>query len=324
MDKQAVPPSLRHAIDSFTVFRNRVWLSGWVFDERPVAYLDFCAGGLKGGKRRIESYKKLASADVAKAMGPKASNVRFDEDFEVDPSQFLPAEAEIEVTYVDGMRTIIKGLGSSTGQRATALTGDFKQRIAARSTGALLEVGSRARSGITRRNLVPAGWSYSGLDVMAGPNVDVVGDAHELSKSFPAETFDAVMSFSVLEHLLMPWKFVAELNRVLRVGAVGLFTTHQCWPVHDQPWDFWRYSDKAWDALLNKGTGFRIIEASMGEPAFVVAQRCHPATDFRMQSAYLASNVLFEKISHVELSWPVSLDDAIATSYPAGEINHRE
>ena len=119
----------------------------------------------------------------------------------------------------------------------------------------------------------------------------------------------------------MPWKFVIELNAVMKQGAVGLFTTHQCWPVHDAPWDFWRFSDRAWSGLLNPATGFEIIEASMGEPAFVVSQRAHPITDFgRTQSGYLASNVLFRKIGETSLSWPVGLADIVQTHYPEGNL----
>ena len=171
---------------------------------------------------------------------------------------------------------------------------------------------------MVRRNWVPAGWGYSGFDIAAGPNVDVVGDAHALSRSYEPGRFDAVMAFSVLEHLLMPWKFVIELNRVLKPGALGLFTTHQCWPLHDQPWDFWRYSDMAWTGLLNPATGFEIIAAKMGEPAYIVAQKCAPATAFSSQAqGALASFVLFRKTGETTLQWPVELADITATSYPA-------
>jgi len=157
---------------------------------------------------------------------------------------------------------------------------------------------------------------------MAGPNVDQIGDAHELSIIFPLKRFDAVMSLSVLEHLLMPWKFVIELNRVLNIGAIGLFTTHQCWPVHDAPWDFWRFSDRSWTSLLNRFTGFEIIETAMGEPAFVVAQRCHTVTNFGFhQGGFLASNVLFRKVSETTLTWPVGLTDILSSSYPKGELS---
>ena len=211
----------------------------------------------------------------------------------------------------------MKGSGRPIGDPAHALSARFQALLAGQPRGRLLEVGSRARSGNVRRGLAPPGWGYSGFDIMAGPNVDVVGDAHALSRHYPAGCFDAVMAYSVLEHLLMPWKFVIELNRVLKPGAVGLFTTHQCWPLHDEPWDFWRFSDRAWTALLNPATGFEIIEARMGEPAFIVAARCHPATAFAETPAgALASFVLFRKVGGTTLEWPVELGAITRTSYP--------
>ncbi|WP_396593663.1 methyltransferase domain-containing protein [Brevundimonas sp. R86498] len=185
-------------------------------------------------------------------------------------------------------------------------------------TGALLEIGSRARSGFSRREMTPAGWTYTGLDVLDGENVDVVGDAHRLSKLFPDQRFDAVLSVSVLEHILMPWKLAIEMNRILNVGAVGFFMTHQGWPLHDAPWDFWRFSDQAWRALFNPATGFEIIEAHMGDPVYMVPRHLHAACAYGMDYlSYGASAVLFRKISETTLEWPVELEDIITTSYPS-------
>ena len=106
--------------------------------------------------------------------------------------------------------------------RAIELLHKFLVQLSSMPSGAALEIGSRARSGVTRRHFLPAStWAYTGMDILAGENVDVVGDAHKLSKLFPEKRFRAVMSFSVLEHLLMPWKFAIELNRVMELGGVG-------------------------------------------------------------------------------------------------------
>ena len=109
-----------------------------------------------------------------------------------------------------------------------------------------------------------------------------------------------------------------ELNPVLKKGAIRGFTTHQCWPLHDDPWDFWRFSDKAWDGLLNASTGFSIEQAEMGEPAFIVAQRCHPVTNFDVaHKGFLSSSVIFKKIADTSLEWPVALADITSTTYPS-------
>jgi len=184
--------------------------------------------------------------------------------------------------------------------------------------GAFLEIGSRARSGVSRRSVAPANWTYTGLDIMQGENVDVVGDAHQLSRILTTERFDAVMAISVLEHILMPWKFVIELNRVMNTGGVGFFLSHQCWPLHDSPWDYWRFSDQAWGALLNRATGFEIIEAKMGEPVYVVPVKAHDSTNFGMgQFGYGSSVVMFRKVGETTLDWPVEVEAITETHYPA-------
>lgn len=144
----------------------------------------------------------------------------------------------------------------------------FIDDLSCRRSGTLLEIGGRARSAPSSyRPLAPPGWRYVSFDIVDGPDVDVVGDAHELSSYFDAGSIDAIVSASVFEHLAMPWKAVLEMNRVLAPGGTVLTTTHQAWPLHEQPWDFWRYSDASWHALFNESTGFRLDQAAMGQPA---------------------------------------------------------
>ncbi len=314
-----MPEGLLFHIDVYASFRQKLWLQGWLLPAKPVQNLAFVLPGTNGFRLPVLSYGQIPSPDVQQCLNrPDAHAVRFDELFEVNLSSDQLSLAGLEVSYLGGDRDWIDLLGAPRGESEALIGLRFIDMLRERKCGTLLEVGARARSGVVRRDWAPAGWRYVGVDIVKDPNVDVIGDAHELSAFFPPDEFDAVMSFSVLEHLLMPWKFVIELNRILRLGAVGIFTAPQCWPLHEHPWDFWRFSSKAWDALLNRATGFAIIEAVMGEPAFVVAQKCHAATNFgSSQPGYLASAVIFKKIGPTTLEWPVKLADIVDTSYPA-------
>ena len=197
----------------------------------------------------------------------------------------------------------------------------FVSLLRLKPEGRLLEVGSRARSGVVRHHFVPEGWKYTGFDVREGPNVDAIGDAHKLSQYFPPDHFDAVMAFAVLEHLMMPWKFAIELNRVMKTGGVGFFIAPQTWPIHDMPWDFWRFSDEAWKAILNTATGFEIIEAKMAEPTYVVPCSVHSVSNFSdVYLGYLASVVIFRKVSNTTLQWPVEIEHITDTAYPAHQV----
>jgi hypothetical protein len=306
-----------HSVDRFSRFGGTVRVSGWVYAEGAVDAVFFETA--TGQRHRLVSYG-LASPDVARRHGPRAANVRFDDVLLISEPTRDIVQGTLVVVISD-QREVRRGnlVANQIGNDPFhQLTTRFAESIRAREPGRLLEVGSRARSGILRRDLAPAGWACTGLDIIAGEGVDVVGDAHRLSKLFEPNSFDAAMSFSVLEHLAMPWKFVLELNRVMKVGALGIFTTHQCWPLHEAPWDFWRFSSDAWQALLNHRTGFRIVDTAMGEPAVVVANLLHPVTDFGDQPAYLGSSVLFEKVGGTELDWPVELEEVVVTAYPQG------
>lgn len=302
-----------YAIDLFAPFFGQLVFRGWV-NAPSGSHLEL---RLDDHSWPIRSYGE-ASPDVA-AVHPGADFVRFSACLDLRDQEPIIHRALLRVFYPDGSHFDLRDLANAA-DPARDVQSQFVAAVADRPVGRFLELGSRARSGLVHRALVPAAWTYVGMDILEGTNVDVVGDAHELSSLFPADHFDAVMSLSVVEHLLMPWKVVIELNRVLKVGGIGLFTTHQAWPVHDAPWDFWRFSRESWPALFNDATGFEIVRAEVGEPAFVVAQRCHAVTNFGQQPVYLSSVVMFRKTRDTTLRWDVSLSEIIRSDYPQGEV----
>lgn len=180
----------------------------------------------------------------------------------------------------------------------------------------ILDLGGRARSGIDRRQQFPNS-EVVVFDVLPGENVDVVGDAHELSRFFPTDHFDAIYSMAVFEHLLMPWVAVSQISRVLKDGGLVFIGTHQTLGMHDQPWDFWRFSDTAWDALFNQFTGFEIIERSLSYEQYIIPFICRPGKyDAERSCGYEMSGVLARKNGPCRVSWEVSMRDLLKTNYP--------
>ena len=195
----------------------------------------------------------------------------------------------------------------------------FWSAVHANPTARVLEIGSRARSGINRRGLFPATCDYTGFDILAGENVNVTGDAHALSRVLPANHFDFVFSVSVWEHLAMPWLVSLELNKVMKVGGVAMINTHQSWPVHEEPWDYFRFSDYSWDALFNAATGFAIVARGMGSRCVMGPSLFSPALhDNRVDwhYGYLATRVVAQKISDTSLTWPVDPALVAKGNYP--------
>ena len=61
-------------------------------------------------------------------------------------------------------------------------------------------------------------WTYVGLDVVSGPNVDIVADSL-YGYPFLDNNFDIIICGQVLEHVRDPIPFMAELFRVLKIGG---------------------------------------------------------------------------------------------------------
>nr|WP_225443619.1 methyltransferase domain-containing protein [Lolliginicoccus lacisalsi] len=179
----------------------------------------------------------------------------------------------------------------------------------------VLDVGGRARSGVSHKDIA-LGKNVVITDIIEADDVDIVADIHELSRHVEKK-FDAFMSIAVFEHLVMPWKAVVELNKVLRPGAVGLVVTHQTEGLHDVPWDFYRYSSDAWKGLFNKKTGFEIVDSGMRTPMGFIRLRWNQRnTGTTFAVGYQESAVVVRKIGEPEVDWPVSLASLVETGYP--------
>jgi SAM-dependent methyltransferase len=116
----------------------------------------------------------------------------------------------------------------------------------------ILELGTRQwDNGSSHHKSLLAPFSkYVMADVMAGEDVDVVCDAHTLSKTFDSNQFSVVWASSVWEHLKRPWIAAEEVLKVLRPGGLFYIQTHQSFPVHGYPNDYFRFTDRALASLF--------------------------------------------------------------------------
>jgi SAM-dependent methyltransferase len=85
------------------------------------------------------------------------------------------------------------------------------------TAGKVLDVGSYNVNG-TYRPIFGSGYSYQGLDISPGPNVDIV--ANNLYR-WPVEDnfYDLVISGQCLEHVEAPWLWIDEVYRVCKPGG---------------------------------------------------------------------------------------------------------
>lgn len=111
---------------------------------------------------------------------------------------------------------------------------------------------------------------WTGLDAEPGPGVDVVADAHELGSHFEPGVFDAIICVATLEHFRRPWVAAQEIAKVTKPGGVALISTHQSFPVHGYPCDYFRFSREAIGELFAKDNGWMVEESAYAYPAKVI------------------------------------------------------
>lgn len=78
------------------------------------------------------------------------------------------------------------------------------------------------------------------FDAVAGPEVDVVGDIHQLP--FDDGSFDCIFCTGTLEHVQDPWQAVREMHRVLRGGGLVHIDVPFIQGYHADPTDYWRFT----------------------------------------------------------------------------------
>jgi hypothetical protein len=111
----------------------------------------------------------------------------------------------------------------------------------------ILEVGSLNVNG-TLRDCAPRRSTYLGVDIMAGPGVDIVlQNSHSLP--FKDGRFDATVSSSCFEHAQMFWLTFLEMVRVTKSTGYIYLNAPSNGNYHSYPFDNWRFYPDAGLAL---------------------------------------------------------------------------
>lgn len=103
----------------------------------------------------------------------------------------------------------------------------------------------------------PLTTSQIGCDIIQSDKnrVDVLCPATALS--FEDNSFDSILCTQVLEHVFEHDKLINEVFRVLRPGGNIILTVPFAWELHEEPYDFFRYTKHGLKQLFEKA-GFDI------------------------------------------------------------------
>lgn len=132
---------------------------------------------------------------------------------------------------------------------------DIKEAIRHFAKGAFLDLGCGNKPYETLYKPVTS--SQIGCDIIQSNKncVDVICPVTALD--FAANQFDSILCTQVLEHVFEHDKMMQEVNRVLKPGGTVILTVPFAWELHEEPYDFFRYTKHALKELFERN-GFEI------------------------------------------------------------------
>jgi len=101
-------------------------------------------------------------------------------------------------------------------------------------------------------------FQVASLDIDAQRHPDIVGDicAHD----FKGQQFDVIVMAETLEHIHSPHLALENVHRVLKESGRLILTVPFIFPIHDQPYDYYRYTRYGLEYLLRNFRDVSIAE----------------------------------------------------------------
>ena len=124
-----------------------------------------------------------------------------------------------------------------TRYKITKYINDFISTIPKNHEITLLEVGAKNKNYFKNISNI----KRITLDINANNKPDIVSDICDL-RNISDNSFDYVVMLEVLEHVHNPQLAIIEVYRVLKKDGILLMTTPFLFPIHDAPYDFFRYT----------------------------------------------------------------------------------
>jgi len=144
------------------------------------------------------------------------------------------------------------------------------RKITGLKSGKLLDIGSG--SGHFLRKMKIAGWITAGVEINEKArnfsaskfNLDIISP--EMLSSQPAESYDCITLWHVLEHFHNPYSYTREIKRLLKPEGICVIALPNCrsfdasyygtyWAAYDVPRHLWHFSPDTF-RIFSEKTGF--------------------------------------------------------------------
>lgn len=175
----------------------------------------------------------------------------------------------------------------------------------------VLDIGSCDVAGGTYKQFFPADrFFYQGLDLVPGPNVDIVPKLPYWWPELPDNSFDVVISGQAFEHMEFFWLAAAEMARILKNEGLMCVVAPRGFARHRYPVDCYRFDADGMIAIA-RFCGLVPLHASMDmapepscagwhleeqEDAFLIAQKPLPWPGIARAATYTFAQPDAEKL----------------------------
>jgi 2-polyprenyl-3-methyl-5-hydroxy-6-metoxy-1,4-benzoquinol methylase len=174
-------------------------------------------------------------------------------------------QSENYISHSDTSEGFINKLYHTVRSRTLLQKRKLVEKMTGKSAGKILDIG--CGTGAFLRTMQEAGWQVTGLE----PDATARQKAKELYQldvesaenlfSLPAETFDAITMWHVLEHVHLLHDYISQATKLLKPGgklfiAVPNYTSDdekvykQYWAAYDVPRHLYHFSPQAMQKLL--------------------------------------------------------------------------
>ena len=138
----------------------------------------------------------------------------------------------------------------------------------------ILEVGSYNVNGSFREHVLKMSpMEYIGVDIHAGPYVDIVCNAYDILEKFGDNSFDMVLSTEMIEHVEDWKKVISNFKNICKTNGIMLVTTRsKGFGKHDYPSDFWRYEIDDMKEIFGDCT-IEVLEKDYRHPGVFIKAR---------------------------------------------------
>lgn len=125
------------------------------------------------------------------------------------------------------------------------------------------DIGSYDSCGTYKPLIEKYGWSYTGIDIAAGPNVDIV--VNERDWSIVKSKFDIVISGQCMEHVRAIWDWILQVKSICKPNGLIILIAPWQWRIHQHPVDCWRILPDGMSYLLAQHAGLQVLEVGHNE-----------------------------------------------------------